>query len=348
MPRKPTYLSPSALDCFETDAVEYYRRYLAENRPPKFPQTMPMAAGSAFDAYVKSHLHDVIFGKGHKDSARYELRALFEAQVESHLRNWAWPVGHYIFEEYKASGALADLMIELQGAIDDPKFEFDLTGEVKGSREPVEGVIQGVTIMGKPDLHFINGEGAHVVYDWKVNGFCGKANTSPKPGYVMLRDSKYGNWQRLGAHKNAFLQRYRGIEINTAMYLEQVDPKWATQLAAYGWLLGEPVGSEVINGIDQIACRGDMQNEAGFPKLRIASHRLRVSENFQYRALDRFQYLWSLLSDIGTDKFYFFRDVSFEESKIKCESIEAETVALTDPDVPSEIKWGYEIARGQW
>jgi hypothetical protein len=307
-----------------------------------------MSVGSAFDAFIKSHLHDTLFGKKHKDSAKYERVALFEAQVEPHNRKWAWPAGKYVYDEYLKSGALADLMIELQGAVDDPKFEFDLTGEVKGSREPVEGMIQGVTIMGKPDLHFINGEGAHVVYDWKVNGFCGYYNTSPKPGYVMLRDSKYGDWQRLGPHKDAFIQRFRGIDINTALYLEQVDKDWATQLAAYGWLLGEPVGAEIINGIDQIACRGDDRNEAGFPKLRVASHRLRVSENFQYQALNRFQYLWSLLQDIGTDRFYFFRDVSFEESKIKCESIERETVALTDPEVPSDIKWGYEIARGQW
>lgn len=345
MPRKPEYISPSAYKLYLEDQPEYFRRYLAEKRPPKFPQTEPMAAGSAFDAYVKAHLHGTLFGKGHKDSSKYELDAIFCAEVEAHNRDWAKPVGQYIFEAYQESGALADLMLELQQSIDEPRFEFDLKGEVRGSREPAEGMIQGVTLMGKPDLRFINAEGAHVIYDWKVNGYCGRYNTSPKPGYVQLRDGSKGFWERLGQHKNAFVQQYRGMMINTGDYLERIDSDWARQLATYGWLLGEQVGAEIITGIDQIACNGANPDLEGRPRLRIASHRMRVSQDFQYQALAGYQYLWSIIQDIGTDKFYFFRDLSFEESKLKCDSIEREVDALTDPETPSDVKWAHEIAR---
>lgn len=347
MPRKPEYLSPSAYKCYVEDPVEYFRRYLATTRPPKFPQTQPMAAGSAFDSFVKSYLHGALFGKGHKDTARYELDAIFCAEVESHNRTWAKPVGKYLFAAYQESGALADLMLELQASIDEPRFEFDLKGEVRGTREPVEGVVQGVILMGKPDLRFINSEGAHVIYDWKVNGYCSYSNTSPKPGYVQLRDGTKGFWERLGQHKNAFVQNYRGMMVNTGDYLERIEEDWARQLATYGWLLGEQVGAEIITGIDQIACNGDRPDLEGRPRLRIASHRMRVSQDFQYRALDGYQYLWGILSDIGTDKFYFFRDMSFEESKLKCDSIERETETLADPETPSDIRWAHQIARGQ-
>jgi hypothetical protein len=346
MPRKPEYLSPTSRKLFKEDPVEYYRRYLSETRPPKFQQTQPMAAGSAFDAMVKSYLHDTLFGKGHKDSAKYDKRAIFEAEVESQNRDWAWPVGEHIFQSYLDSGALADLMIELQGAADEPRFEFDLKGEVRGSREPVSGNVNGVVLMGKPDLRFINGEGAHVIYDWKVNGYCSNSNTSPKQGYTMLRDRSSGFWQRMGAHKNSFPQLYKGMWINAGCYLESVEPDWACQLATYGWLLGEPVGSEIITGIDQIACNGAKQDLMGRPELRVSSIRMRVSEQFQYQMFESYVQLWSILQDIGTERFYFFRDLSFEESKMKCESLEREVQALQDPETPSDVRWAIESARG--
>ena len=343
--RKPEYISPSAVKLYYDDPTEYYRRYLAENRPPKFPQTLPMACGSAFDAYVKSHLHDVIFGKNHKDAAKYELKALFEAQVEPAQRTNAWDIGKHIFDAYVESGALADLMIELQGAVDDPRFEFDLKGEVKGSREASQSQVQGVILMGKPDLRFINAEGAHVIYDWKVNGYCGKSNTSPKPGYVQLR-AHDGFWQRMGAHKNALPQMYKGMWINVATFLENIDEDWATQLATYGWLLGEPVGAEIIVGIDQIACNGAKVDLLGRPNLRIANHRMRVSEDFQYKALARYQFLWGIIQSIGTKDFYFFRDLSHEDSKLKCEMLENEIKAMSDPNTPSDVAWALNAARG--
>jgi len=76
--RIPAYLSPSALGVFEKDREQYYLKYLADNRPPRMPQTEPMAVGSAFDAFVKSYLHHSLFGNHGKDN-QYELNTIFEA-----------------------------------------------------------------------------------------------------------------------------------------------------------------------------------------------------------------------------------------------------------------------------
>src|SRR5689334_20567317 len=137
--RKPEYLSPSSLSCWLKDPTEYYRRYLSDIKPDKFPQDRAMASGSAFDAYVKSHLHDVIYGKNHKDSNKYQLKEIFEAQVEPQNRDWAWPVGAYLFACYKESGALADLLMDLSQASDDPRFEIEVKGVITGPLESDTG-----------------------------------------------------------------------------------------------------------------------------------------------------------------------------------------------------------------
>jgi len=121
--RKPEYISPSALFVYEAKPDQYYMNYLADVRPPRSKQTPAMAVGSAFDAYVKSHLHQVVYGT---NDPKYELQNLFEAQVEPHCRDECWTAGKYLFDCYKASGALTDLMLELSSAVDEPRFEFDL------------------------------------------------------------------------------------------------------------------------------------------------------------------------------------------------------------------------------
>jgi hypothetical protein len=156
--RKPKYLSPSSVKAWDSNRDEFYLKYLAENRPERFPQTMPMAAGSAFDANIKAFLHDRLFGPTHAQAADYKLDTIFEKQVEAHNRDWAKVVGKHIFDRYCACGAMADLMLELQKAAGPPRFEFDITGFVTGK-------VASVPVLGKPDVFFTNAEGARVVLD---------------------------------------------------------------------------------------------------------------------------------------------------------------------------------------
>jgi len=288
-----------------------------------------MSVGSSFDAHAKSFLHEALIGK----DPRFELNTIFESQVEPHNRDWALPAGAYCFEMYKRSGALTDLMTELGTAVGQPRFEFAIKGTVEGKREGLVTVEAGVPLLGKPDIFFINKEGAHVTYDWKVNGFCAARMTSPKQGYVKVRDS----WKTDGTnpfapgryfppsknvnqpHKDALLMTWKGIQINVNCYLEQTDRGWADQLATYSWLLGEPIGSECVIGIDQLCCVP--QVDTTYPLVRVASHRTRISELYQQDVLRRYQQAWARINS-----GYFFSELTREESDKQCAMLDANTM----------------------
>lgn len=308
--RTPKYLSPTSIHTFYEDTEEFYRRYISEIRTPRFPQTQPMSIGSAFDARVKSYLHKQLFGNS-GDDGRFELRAIFEDQVEEHNRSWAWEHSQYVFDQYKSAGCLADLMLELNQAVGKPRFEFSI-------QDTIETDIGGIPLLGKPDIFFINSQGARVVYDWKVNGYCANRTTSPMKGYVKLRSS--GN-RLIKQHPKCFAITFKGIMINAAMFLEEGNRNWADQLTIYSWLLGEPIGSEqVIFGIDQIVGPAD--------QLRFASHRLRIKPEYHYHLLDLVKIVWDSIT-----KNHIFRDLSIDESQKRCELLDMITL---DDNMSSE------------
>jgi hypothetical protein len=89
-------------------------------------------------------------------------------------------------------------------------------------------VKSGVPLFGKPDVFFMNAEGAHVVFDWKVNGYCSKSAVSPAPGYKRIRDTwdwREGDLSRNSgdAHRDYIPLHHKGVEINGFCYLEQVN-----------------------------------------------------------------------------------------------------------------------------
>jgi len=294
--RTPEYLSPTSVKKYVEDTEEFYFQYLAETKVPRFPQTQPMAAGSAFDAYVKSYLHTSLFGAGH--DVRYELGTIFEEQVELHNRDWAWEAGKHIFDEYKEAGCLADLMAELSQAVGEPRFEFT-----------VQDSINDIPLLGKPDVFFINNQAARVIYDWKVNGYCSPRTKSPMKGFVKLR-TKVGGDYYPSIHKNCQLKIVKGVAINEAMCLEDGDKGWADQLSIYAWLLGETIGSEeIIFGIDQVCGPVD--------KLRFATHRLRISPDYQYQLFKLIEQIWGII-----DSGWIFQDLTREQSDARCALLE--------------------------
>jgi hypothetical protein len=298
--RIPAYLSPTSVKLFYEDIELFYQRYLSDNKLERDPQTQPMAIGSAFDAYVKSYLHERLYGKGADE--RYVLRTLFEEQVSEAHWDWAWENGKYVFDLYKDTGCLADLMIELGQAVGPPRFEFSIEGE-----------IEGVPLLGKPDVFFISKSGARVIYDWKVNGYCGKSLTSPMKGYIKLREPGCS----VKIHKDAMVINRNGIDINVNMFLEEGNEGWADQLSIYGWLLGEQIGSEeLVVGIDQITGPAS--------RLRFATHRLRVSPEYQYALVDSITRAWDIIIS-----GHIFREMSEEESLRRCSILDQ---VVTDPD----------------
>jgi len=273
------FLSPTSIKLFKEDREQFYLRYLAEQRLPKEPQTIQMAIGSAFDAFVKSYLHSCY----HDPDPVYEN--LFEKQVEPQNRDIARRLGESIFEEYRRAGCLADLIIEMDKAVGPPRFEFEIKADVIGPSG------QAVPLLGKPDVFFISSKGARVVYDWKVNGVVTADGeipiytTSPMKGYISLKEEINGAYYNK-MHKDCKLKNWRGILINEALFLEDCNEDWAQQLVIYSWLLGEEVGSEeVVFGIDQVT--------GG--RLRFATHRLLVRPDFQYNLLVEIEEIWELV-----------------------------------------------------
>lgn len=290
----PRYLSPTQLQTWLRSPEEYYLMYLADTPPPRMPQTQAMSIGSAFDAFVKSFLMQELYGRIEPD---FEITRIFESQVEEQHREWAWEHGRKLFNAYKESGALADLMLEFSG-VELPRFELT-----------VQKTLDGIPILGKPDLCFKTKTGVPIIIDWKVNGYCSTNPTSPKAGYVRLRPDNC-------MHRDCMPMEIDGITINASRYLENVDKTWAIQLATYGWLMGCSVGSVFISGIEQIV--------RGPQNLRFAAHRCLISQEFQETTWAHYQDMWKI---INSD--HIFRMLTKEESQRKCELLNKQHLAYT-------------------
>jgi hypothetical protein len=321
----PKYLSPTSLTVWEKDQEEFYLRYLADQRPPKFPQTQPMAVGSAFDAYIKAYYHEKLFGKN--NDPRFVFEAIFEDQVEPQNRDWALVAGEHAFNCYKESGSCADLLVDLLEAPSAPRFEFTL-----------KETIQGVPLLGKPDLSFFNrgkgkgpvefDSGVRIILDWKVNGYCSKYPKSPNRGYMIIRDGwdykKFSPSRNAGdMHKDCHPMQVNGVRINIQEFMETISKEWGLQLSTYAWLLGAEVGSEFIVAIDQLCC--DARTDP--PKIRIAEHRCQIGVQYQEQVIARYRELWTIINS-----GHIFRSMSAADSAGRCEILDEQHKAFEGDD----------------
>jgi len=326
--RDPKYLSNTSIQLFYSDRMEFYLKYLADERPPRIPQTQPMSVGSAFDAYVKSYIVDRLFGANAKPE--FDRETIFETQVDPHNRDWARVAGQHAFDAYKQSGALADLMLELALADAEPRFEFTIEKEIRG-----------VPLLGKPDIWFITKDGMHVLIDWKVNGYCSRSAVSPRKGYIHIADG--WNHKEMPAsrnnrspHKDAQIMRVGGLMCNVAVYLEDVDKSWADQTSLYGWLMGEEIGSKFITGIDQLVCKPGIER----PSIRVARHRCRVSPGYQEGLWLKIKNVWETIQS-----GHIFDELTRADSNTRCATLNDYHKAYDGND-PKE-KWFQEITREQ-
>jgi len=305
--RMPKFLSFSALCIYEQSPEDYAKRYLTEIRPPRDPQSKAAAAGSAFDAYVKSALHFVATGRRDPE---YSEDALIESQVDEALWDWARPVGQYLMKCYTDSQMYGELCKLIWEADSEPRFEFDVYGQ-----------IEGVPIFGKPDCEFIR-KGARILLDWKVMGFAAKkSGISPYQGYRLCRDGynapkpsqSHGN-----SHKKYKPRMLGDLEINT-WALEDSCMKWADQLAMYGWVLGDGiVGDDTIYMIDQLVCK---PMPKGYPLIRVANFRAQIRRSYQRHVADRLVKLWRVL-----ESGHIFPELSREESDWRLDVLNKEAM----------------------
>lgn len=330
--RKREYLSPSSISLFKKDPDQFYLRYLSDHRPPDDVQTQPMSVGSAFDAYVKSFLHEKLFGKG--NDPKFDFEAIFEAQVQSQHRDFARIAGKDCFDQYLKCGALADLMLELNNAIGKPKFEFEIRGVVGGMREFISGIvgnedrgdINPVVLLGKPDVFFINSKGAQIILDFKVNGYCSNYNISPLKGYIKLRSVHPNSKRANSQHKDAMIIDFHGMKINCAYYLNTINEDWAAQLSIYSWLCGASIGEpKVIYAIDQLVANKNIV--PGKVIIDVAEHRLRIQKEFQERLYISAQHIWNI---IHSDPFHYYPELTLEESQSRCALLDEKSRTLIE------------------
>ncbi|WP_437230142.1 hypothetical protein SH661x_001804 [Planctomicrobium sp. SH661] len=319
--RKPKALSHTALGMFEKNREEWFLKYLAGTRTPRIPQTDAMCVGAAFDAYVKSALHHDL---GFNDP-QFELDAIFESQVEEQNRDFGRKAGQHVFDCYQYSGAYADLLALMQQSTEEPRFEFT-----------VEKTINGVPLLGKPDLRF-RLPVCVVVGDWKVRGYCSKYSQSPTKNYRLCRDGQAAGKPTKSngaAHKGYVPMDHHGFEISN-LCLSEGSTTYADQMALYAWLLDEPVGDEnVAFMMEEIVCKyaGEFQQ----PLLRVAHHRNRVNGRYQRDLMDRYRACWDAI-----ESGYVFRDMSREENDERCQILDAAASAMSEDD------WFTQITRSE-
>lgn len=326
------YLSPTSIKKFHSDRDEFYLNYLADNRPPRFAQTAPMSVGSAFDAYIKCYLADR-FGVAFDD-----FDTLFDKQVEEHNRVFARTAGAKCFDAYLASGALANLMLEIERYADPGSLAFEST---------VEGVVsstlgdtsafgtsannsRSLRLLGKPDMHYTC-NGVPVVLDWKVNGYCSSSNTSPAKGYVRCLDGwdhQLAKASRSHGRSHRDCQLVGTPPVNVALPLDQINPDWAMQTCIYSWLLGCPVGSSFVIGIDQLACGAV---EATPPLIRVATFRSQLSADYQSAVFAQAAECWTA-SQSPSRVFVGWQGMDAEASLMRCSELDTHHLAFEGED----------------
>jgi hypothetical protein len=319
-------LSYSGFSLWEKNQDEFYLKYLSNNRSPRIPQERPAAAGSVFDARVKSALHADLFGAG--SDPKYSFEALFESQVEPQNRDWALGEVDYIFDAYRLSGFYSEILTLLKAAKKPPRFEFT-----------VDAVIDGVPFTGKPDCQFVTE--VDIVHDWKLSGYCSKSATSPHPSYMLCRDGydAIKHSKSHGTEHEKFIPyRHGGMTVNKYP-LETSNTAWADQLSLYGWALGEKIGDDdVVMSIHQIVAK-----PTGYkPLLRVAGYRARVSSTYQVELAARIKRCWAAITS-----GHIFPDLTKAVSDARCETLDSSAVGLQS-DGSSREDFFHEITRSRY
>lgn len=268
--RKPTYLSPSALLELERDPYTFYLHRCAPDgcAPPKSPQELGQAVGTAFDALVKRALADVV---GCECPSEEELLANIE---NPELRAPALGKAVELMKAYKASGAFSAL-------VDEGLKEVNLTPptiHVPGTRLNLLGrEVGGVPIMGYPDALIVKEDGQRVVLDWKTS-----SGGSPAQGWRKKYDTSDPMARFTPPHGKADLP------------FDEVHPDWSVQLATYSWLLRPGVGhgqhfAPLHVAIDQVVYGG--------AEIRCYAFRGVISTAFQDKLRERYQEAWAMIQE---------------------------------------------------
>lgn len=348
------FLSPSALRSWEENPYEFAQTRLVEDRLPKRPQSKPMVAGSAFDAYVKAELYadlgietKELLGCPTNELAPF----LIKKQCESHVRAWARKAGKYIMKAYKATGFYDDLLERMAASPTTPELEVR-----------VEKEINGVPMIGLPDgLYSMPNAGLRVIHDFKVRGFCSKYTTSPTPRYSVCVDGMKWNTKKGTSRSHGKTHKeYQNVQVGDyyghAGGLDAIHETYATQLSTYNWCCGAEVGDDsTLYTIEELCCQPESKEfgptckldmeERIFPVqnplIRVAQYAGTISSEFQTSLMARYARMWGHLQDK-----HYFPDVTKAESDDIMEGLERSATTLMN--MPEKERQHYlNSTRGQ-
>lgn len=278
--RMPSYLSPTALISLEEDPMKFYLHRCAPIPVPREPQNLGMAVGSAFDALVKCELDKELTKRGKpRKGGPLRLEHLLADQVDKALREQAVQRGMVMFKAYKRLGCLERLLEE--GLCD---LDVEPEGrEVPGTaRELLGRTVSGVPLRGHPDALMRNADGEPVVLDWKTTGGEGESG-AVHAGWVQRWDTDKPFAHREGSHPRS------------GETLEQLNYKWATQLATYHWLLRPGTARHEGFRDAKVAIENVVLQADG--RVQVARIRTIVTGEFQAQLRDRYAAAWEKLQE---------------------------------------------------
>ena len=272
----PKYISPSALMALEGLPNTFYLQRLAPNPFPRDPQGPAAGVGSAFDSYVKHQLakelgmEGIVYDRliaetfGDKETLRKLplLKALLHSSIEGHNMEEAVGQGRDLAQKYfRYAEKLNFTNLEICS-----KF-----------------YVEGVPVYMKGDAEVKDKmTGLSVPLDWKVMGYGSKSGVSPAAGYMKL----YQDAKVPVSHKN-----YR-----EDITMEEINPKWATQLAVYGWQ--SVCGGRLVKREEFINFPAYIDALIIRPTgVRVARYRGWITQDFQLRLLGRIHNAWNSLHD---------------------------------------------------
>lgn len=270
--REIAYLSPSSLDELEQNPVRFYLHRIGpeELRPPKEPQTLPMAIGTWFDILVKDHLAK---GKGWAISKDAMIEQSLESEEHRNPAGIAATVGKHVFMRYLATPAIGYLLEEGLAQVELHPETRVVAPEMLAGRPA-----GGVPISGRPDAVIRKKDGTIVILDWKVTGAASERGASPEAGYCRM----FVGGEDTGPHLRSF------------EYLEAINAGWAKQLAMYAWQLGAEPGDAIVGGIEQCVC-GPPAPEGR--EVRVCQYRLPIGKAFQLKLVQRLRDAWARIKE---------------------------------------------------